>query len=1223
MKIYQDILKSHKYLIFGISLIFLSLIFGRLGSLPVDHSDEIHDISNRIGKLENKTDKIIYEVYKAIKVKSSNLNLEDFLRMYPDLYQEEGISILVYKNDSLVLWTDNRFSLINTNNIIPNENIAFLANATYMIKKREDHPYKIYGLILMNINSSIENKFLQSYFNPKLKIPNESKISQRPSEGGYIISDAMGSYLFTLQFPTKSYKLLNISAVFILIFAVFLLLTYFSNFNKDKASNKIKLLRIIIAGIFLFSVKLMMAHYYFPDFLYSIVLFKPYIFASSSVLLQSLGDYFIVSAILIFMSYRIHRDVQLNQNSFSNKFINFSVIISICILYYITIYLVNNLLLNSNITLTAHKLTEINNYTILALIAIFFQFTSIFLLLEKFVTKMKKPGLLIFVIICSISVLFISASIITKITYVVFILAISYYIYYIKVIKLKNISFNNFLIYILLFSIQQSIFVYEFSNEKIRNTGKVMAVNLSTEHDPAAEYLITEIDQKLKSDSIFIKLFRNEINQYESLYNYIRESYFDGYWDKYDLSLTVCNHNDSVLIQPGNKQYLCYPFFEKIIQTKGIRIPKTSFFYIDYSNGKITYMGRIRIKRGSENLDRTLYLHLNSRLLYEELGYPDLLIDNKYKKNKSNENSYAKYNNNKLIAQSGKYIYPIDSKVFNTDTSEFSTSNLKNNQHIIFKPDSENLIVISIPENKFIDYLISFSFYSILYFLFFMLYILTTSKVELKSITLNSFKNRIFVSQLGILLASFILVGISIVAFNIYQYKNKHKQIVKEKIKSLHTATTDYIRQIDYQLLKNESFYLQDFESFLIKTSNIFYCDVNIYLPNGQLFASSRPEIFEKGLSGNYMNPVAFYNLKYNTYTEFIHEEQIGEMSYISAYIPLLNNKNETIGYLNLPYFSKQEELTDEITSLIVTVINLYFIIIIFGLIVSIVISNRIAQPLSIIQKRLKEIRPGKVNEKIEYSGNDEIGSLIEDYNRMVDELAENFEKLAKSERESAWREMARQVAHEIKNPLTPMKLSMQQLLRSWSENREDKDEYIKKVSATIIEQIDNLANIATEFSNFAKMPKANYTAINLVEVIEQIMILFNESPHNIEFIIPSSHPVIIYADKEQIQRVFINLITNASQSIPQGKIGKINIHLEETIDTAIVKIEDNGIGIPQNMWEKLFRPNFTTKSGGSGLGLSIVKNIIDQIGGIIKFHSIENKGTIFHIEIPLTESDK
>jgi len=277
-------------------------------------------------------------------------------------------------------------------------------------------------------------------------------------------------------------------------------------------------------------------------------------------------------------------------------------------------------------------------------------------------------------------------------------------------------------------------------------------------------------------------------------------------------------------------------------------------------------------------------------------------------------------------------------------------------------------------------------------------------------------------------------------------------------------------------------------------------------------------------------------------------------------------------------------------------------------------------RPLQLIRNRFSSLNLGRANEKISYSRKDELGDLINDYNLMVDKLAESAEKLARSERESAWREMARQVAHEIKNPLTPMKLSIQHLRKSWDDKTPDWGNRLEKTTQTLIQQIDSLAAIATAFSDFAKLPTPSNKKTELTAILRNTLSLFNQNPDvNFSFTLPDKD-CFVFADEKQLSRVFINLFNNAVQAIPPKHKGLVEIKLINIGDRHRIEITDNGTGIEEVQKSKIFSPNFTTKSGGMGLGLAMVKNIIDSAGGEITFTPGKETGTTFIIELPAME---
>lgn len=365
------------------------------------------------------------------------------------------------------------------------------------------------------------------------------------------------------------------------------------------------------------------------------------------------------------------------------------------------------------------------------------------------------------------------------------------------------------------------------------------------------------------------------------------------------------------------------------------------------------------------------------------------------------------------------------------------------------------------------------------------------------------------------------------------------------------------------------------------------------------------------------MSPIAFDKMTISKENQYVQPEKIGTLDYSSFYVPLRNKQKTTLGYVNIPYFEKSKDVDSEVSSFLVTLLNVYAFLFLCAGIISFFISNSITRPLRFISEKIRRLNLDKRNEPIQWKSNDEIGRLINEYNKMIYALEDSAKQLAKSERETAWRQMARQIAHEIKNPLTPMKLSIQYLQRAIDENNPNVNEMAKKVNRTLIEQIDNLSAIATAFSSFAQMPKPNNEYIDLNITISDIVGLFqNEGEVKLTFnsYIPTAD---VFADKNQLISVFNNLIKNAIQSIPEDKDGLIDVIVLEEYGQIKVVVMDNGSGISKDQQDKVVVPNFTTKSSGTSLGLAISKQIIDNSKGKIWFESEVGVGTKFYVTLP------
>jgi nitrogen fixation/metabolism regulation signal transduction histidine kinase len=369
------------------------------------------------------------------------------------------------------------------------------------------------------------------------------------------------------------------------------------------------------------------------------------------------------------------------------------------------------------------------------------------------------------------------------------------------------------------------------------------------------------------------------------------------------------------------------------------------------------------------------------------------------------------------------------------------------------------------------------------------------------------------------------------------------------------------------------------------------------------------------------INPSSARQLMIDKKSFFIQRERIGLYSFLSAYTPVRNMDNRLLGYLNLPYFAKQEEIRREISGLISALANIYIIMIVITIMMALLLSRYITKPLQLIGNQFSRVKIGNKNAKIEWTRKDEIGRLVDEYNRMIDEMEKSAALLARSERESAWRQMARQVAHEIKNPLTPIKLSMQLLMKAWNDKAPDWDVRLKRFSQTLIMQIDTLSSIATEFSDFAQMPEPQIQQFDVIPLIQQSVALFHDqSDCKISFE-TTQRECIIKADPNQILRVFNNLIKNALQAISDDRQGIIQISLSVVDNVCEISFQDNGTGISTDSQTRIFSPNFTTKTAGMGLGLAMVKNIIDNSSGRIWFETEPGKGTTFFVSLPMKDA--
>jgi two-component system nitrogen regulation sensor histidine kinase NtrY len=390
--------------------------------------------------------------------------------------------------------------------------------------------------------------------------------------------------------------------------------------------------------------------------------------------------------------------------------------------------------------------------------------------------------------------------------------------------------------------------------------------------------------------------------------------------------------------------------------------------------------------------------------------------------------------------------------------------------------------------------------------------------------------------------------------------------------------------------------------------------DFSVYA-GSMLQASSRPELYRAAILDRRLTGIAYVNTVILGRTFFSDLESIGEVSYIVGYRPIVL-RGKTVGVLSVPALYRQQEIDQELAQRNAFMLGAYAFVVLIIIVIGILLANRLSKPLRDLSEAATSIGKGNLDVQLRVRSADEVGELVRSFNEMTKELKASRENVARAERELAWKEMAKQVAHEIKNPLTPIKLSIQHLLQAYKDEAKDYGEILQRVSATVIEQIEVLSRIASEFSNFARMPERRFERVDVKQLLQETVALFSDV-RGIEFRTKLADTgVILVADKDELRRVFVNLIRNSVQAMEQG--GTISVELEVLDRFCRITITDTGSGIPEELQPKVFQPNFSTKTDGTGLGLAIAAKVIEDLNGTIHLRSTMGKGTTVEVRIPL-----
>ena len=1209
-------------------IIFLSLIFSLsiLNGIRIDNQanadknsqpklDQFQEIFLKkealLDQYQHFLEEILSEEKKFIP-QNDNLSKEE-----AELKNKE-LALFALEKDSLIYWSNNSINLPTS--IIKDDfesKVEFIDNAWFYIKKNKIDQKLFLGLMLIQREYTYENEYLKKHFAKAFNL-SDSYIMHFHDKDQNGIKNIKGKTLFSLEKEKDNFLSqpdFNKSVYFYLISLLFGVLLAIQ-IIRMKRKLWFRSIGILTFGILLVWLRYIMLSKGIPNVFSSMELFSPVLFASSFYF-PSLGDFainsfFIFSFIYAYSKYFPYQVLLRNRALSFNYIFLFINLLFFSVLYATISILFKNLVLDSSLSFQMFEIKSNWVYSILGLVVLIQLFYGLILLGKLTNTSIKEKISVPFRFL-AIILFFGSISLSKKIMGLPIdslglafeIALLSAIILIDKFIK-PSYFYTLFISLLLCVSIFISNRINTFSDQKEKQVRVLETLNLYSEYSPVSEALLIELEKQIKSDSTLKQLCKRPVSNEIKITDYLQNNFLIGYWEQFHIQITICGEKDELNIEPDNQIRNCYEFFEEMILKNGEIIVGSNFYNLNEYDGMVSYLGKLEINSTKKHKHR-IFIRLDSKSRSQGLGYPDLLLDEKIQVQATGKDySYGKYRNGKLIASSGEFNYYLNDASFGKSKDSHSLKKLDHYSHLIYR-FGENSLVLSSPEITWFKKFISIPYIFILFYIF-TLVVGFIEKFPWRLRLKYSFKYRIQYSITAVLMLFFLLLGGGSIYYNIEQFNHKHNRELGEKLQII---KQEILPELQFNPDKNS------ITERLQQISNLIFADIHLYNTKGELIASSRQEIFDKKLQGKQMNFSAFYQLFHKERTHFIHKEQIGKMEYLSAYESLVDADNKRLAFINLPYFIKSQDLKSELFNLILTGINLHLFMILIAIFVSVIISNKITQPLRLIENKLQKTRLGTHSTAIEYTKNDEIGSLVKVYNKMLVDLEQSAELLAQSERESAWREMARQVAHEIKNPLTPMKLSIQFLQRRYDDQSPDWGKHLKQVSETLIHQIDTLSSIATAFSNFAKMPESKSEDLNLVEILKHALSLYQNDKHEIKLSLNGIDKAMASLDREQFVRIYVNLLNNAIESIPTDEEGLIQMELMDKNEYWLTSVKDNGKGVEPKIKSKLFYPNFTTKSSGMGLGLAIVKNSVVQAGGEIWVESELGKGSCFYVKIP------
>lgn len=1170
--------------------------------------------------------------FRALKANEFETVHQDFF----DLQKSHGVFVAAYKEGELVYWSDNKVPVPLTNEKLLGERIVQLSNGWYLVNEDKGKEFTLYALSLIKTEYQYENKYLESDFHSDFSFHHKATITTDPSASGIVIEEN-GHALFTVVVdieqdednPQTSPMLALLFAAGFIILVVYLYQQSIQFINKGKP--------LLSFAIFVLPVLVIRAWTDYdvsPSMWYDLDLFSPELYAQSTWQ-PSLGDFLLNVFTVFVITYYLYRLVKSYNRTLNwPRLLSYGVVfVGITALYYGASrinFLLKGLVINSKINFEISNLFELTSYSFIGIGIIGLMLFTFFILCNVLIQLIVKTEL-------KLNVYYFAVTIISA---AYFIIALAYTDYgliestwpiaillitgFIGLQKQFNLSFAPVVGLLLINSLLAGNILIKYGSIKESDNRLLYAEHkLASDEDLDAEIRYAQMEKEIVNSKLLQEPFDTTQQFDKAAFDHkIKTRFFSGYWDQYEINYSLFD-NDSLPVGLYTSSPIGFEELNDLITRSGMPSAHSeNMYYIPNYDNKLSYLIKITIPGENAEPRGHLFCEFKSKKLPKDIGFPELLLD---KKNKTIDAlagySFARYLDSALVFKLGPYNYSMyDSYVKNRlpDEKNYAYYEEDDYSHLVYMVNDKNIIVLGKPIPSFLEKLTTFSYLFAIFSLLVLSSVFIKELRQLGNIRRLSLKNKIQFVVIGLILACLILFGLGTRFFISKQYNDKNNKLISEKIRSVNLEVKKKIGK--FEELYSDINYVN---SRLDKFSEVFFTDISLYDLDGKLLATSRHEMFNSGLLGRKMDPQAYIALHEKSRSEFIQEEYVGNMSYLSAYVPYANEKGKVLGYLNLPYFAKQNPLENELSEFMVAIINIFVVLFALSIVAALFVSNWVTKPLKLLQNSVSTIEFGKSNAKIEYTGQDEIGDLVQEYNKKVADLEEAANQLARTERESAWRDMAKQVAHEIKNPLTPMKLSVQHFQRSFDKDDPNAKDRIARFSQTLIEQIETLTSIADEFSNFAKMPTANNEVVDLSALLQHCSELFNETDESeIEYKSFVDGTAYVYHDKDHLLRVFNNLIKNALQAIPHDRQGKIDVIIEQQGDRYQIEVKDNGSGIPEDKRNKIFVPNFTTKSKGMGLGLSMVKSIVKNAGGDIWFESEENVGTSFFVTLPIHEQE-
>jgi two-component system nitrogen regulation sensor histidine kinase NtrY len=1159
-----------------------------------------------------------------------------------DVALKEHIGIYVFTGDTLILWSNNLTtpqSLLQK--VKPGTGFQFTENGYYLTHLHNKGSYQFLLTYLIKHQYAYKNQYLKNDFAQELSFASEAEFSDSSLVNHVGIKNLSGVNLFFLKIKTfddNSPAWIKIGFALLLFFVVLSI----HGMMRYYVLTKPIVATLVFIGFWLL-IRALGIFFQLPHFLYEYKLFNPQIYASSNWF-PSLGDLLVDSIIVLWLFILLESRFAFNRFKpvFGYPAFIFWLVLSIMGAH-VSIVSIKSLAIDSQISFDISNLFNITFFTYIGLLVVIVQMLTVYFVIRNFnriweaaAKPVKMNGYFVLLTLLGLYAFIMNLSILITAFQIFATTALFITMLFYKKINSQLNRFQQYFGLVFIIALFSAIGIQHWTSKKEHEERKLFAVRLISQNDITTDYFLRNIEKRINQDAFISEYFTNPLigkNQFDKR---IRQLYFTGYLSKYEL---IVLDYDTMGYHFKSRNEYSYRTIQRLYENESSESINKHFRYLSSNTETKGYIARFDVQNQDGNLG-ILYILLKPKLIQDENRFDELLIEGFRAPTRNLSNySYAVYKDKNLMYQSGNFPYRIKN-TWGDAEKDFHFFEEDEYEHMLYTDVQPITVVVSKFRNHSLQTIGLFSFIFTLctlllvlilfsyvalnaqlykkYQLFYRYLLQPIQSIFNRLLLIDArdalfLRTRIQTAIIFILFISLLFSAYFTISFITQKYDSRQTERLMKKLRNVVlTVENENIKQFDQR-------YSNELEAFINEIADLYDTDINLYNPEGKILASSISKIYDEKIVSEWMPSMAYYHLKLLKESQFNHDEVIGKLTFQAAYAPVFKNKSEVLGYIQLPYFSQQADLVSEISSVIIGFINLYVVLFIFIGVIAYVVTRNISYPLALIQERLSGTKLGEINEPIQWTRNDEIGELVTQYNRMIAELELSARKIAETEREGAWREIARQIAHEIKNPLTPMKLSIQHLQRAFANNDPNIQDKVNRTSQLLVKQIDMLSELATEFSSFAKMPEPIYEWMDMCRELTLLVDLYRlETTHQI--VLNCQLQTDLYFDRSYFNRSVGNIIKNALQSIPENEAGLVQVNAIEHNECFKIYVIDNGSGMSDEQAAQIFKPYFSTKVTGMGLGLPIVKNMIESGNGNITFSTTFSKGTEFVITLPKHE---